>query len=68
MPGKPYKRIVANGFLLLEYNEDDGIYNLVGIVNRSFAETDMETGVSTDDEEAEDFFQNGTVLHPAKMV
>jgi len=63
------KRVVSQGYLLYEYLPDDDIYKLVGIIDSALGGhgIDLETGVATDEQDADEFIKTGKIEFPAKM-
>ena len=53
------KRIISKGYLLYEYLNDEDRYALVGVVDSTLDghSINPETGIDTDKEEAEEFFE-----------
>ena len=62
------KRMVSNGYLLYEYLNDDGTYRLVGVIDSALGGhcVNPETGVMTDEEEANEFVEIGTVNYKVR--
>ena len=62
------KRIVSQGYLLYEYLNDDDIYTLVGVIDSALGghAINPETGIATDQEEAEEFIATGKIFFKVK--
>lgn len=63
------KRIVSQGYLLYEYLNDDDTYTLVGVIDSALGShaINPETGIATDQEEADEFFKTGKVNFKVKQ-
>lgn len=68
MRGSLGKRFVSQGYLLYEYLNDDDTYTLVGVIDSALGShaINPETGVATDQEEAEEFIKTGKVFFKVK--
>jgi hypothetical protein len=63
------KRIVSQGYLLYEYLNDDDTYTLVGVIDSALGShaINPQTGIATDQEEADEFFKTGKVNFKVKQ-